>query len=364
MRKVSFFLLCFILGISGCGKKVKETKPERKDITETVFASGALEPENKYNLTAQTDGYIRELRFEQGDTVKTGQILAIIENEVNAIGASSSEDLLALARQNASPEGPTLKQAQQNLHLLKEKNRQDSVQDQRYWKLFQSNAVSRLEMENVRLGYESSKTNYLNALQNYQLLKQQTQQQLIQQQSQRDISGVSGANNSLKAVVGGKIYKKLKEVGDYARRGDVIAVIGDAKTLYAKLSIDESNISKIKLGQAVIVQMNVNKEKNYNGEINEIYPSFDEATQSYYCKARFIDPLDFKIAGAQLQANIIVAHKKNTLVIPKSFLGYGNKVNIKDKGLVPVQTGFISGEWVEIKSGVDENSVLITDQLK
>jgi HlyD family secretion protein len=333
-------------------------------VTETVFASGSLEPENKYNLIAQSEGYIIDLKFNNGDEIKEGQVLAIIDNKTNTINATSTENLTGLAAQNASPEGPTLKQAAASLQLLKEKFEQDSLQLTRYQKLFQSNSVSKLELENVKLAFENSKTNYMNAGQNFKLLKQQTEQQLIIQRSQRDVSGVSNENNVVKAVLAGKIYKKVKEKGDYVRRGDVIAVIGNSGALYARLNIDENNISKIKLGQKAIVQLNVDKEKTYNAEISEIVPSFDEATQSFICKARFTEPVSFNISGTQLQANIIIDNKKNALVIPKTFLGYGNVVKTKDKGNVIIKPGFISGEWVEVLEGLDETTVILNDNIK
>lgn len=357
-------VLSFVFVLFSCGKKTNETTPVRKDVTETVFASGTLEPENKYNLIAQSEGYIIDLRFNNGDEIKEGQVLAVIDNKTNAINASSTENLTGLAAQNASAEGPTLKQAAANLQLLKEKFEQDSVQLTRYQKLIQSNSVSKLELENVKLAFENSKTNYINAGQNFKLLKQQTEQQLIIQKSQRDVNSVSNDNNEVKAVLAGKIYKKVKEKGDYVRRGDVIAVIGNSGALYARLNIDENNISKIKLGQQTIVQLNVDKEKTYQAEISEIIPSFDEATQSFICKAKFTESISFNISGTQLQANIIIDNKKNALVIPKTYLGYGNVVKTKDKGNVTIKPGFISGEWVEVLEGLDETTIILNDNIK
>ncbi|MBP7808199.1 MAG: efflux RND transporter periplasmic adaptor subunit [Bacteroidia bacterium] len=357
-------ILIFSFALFSCGKKTNETKPIRKDVTETVFASGTLEPENKYNLIAQSEGYIIDLKFNNGDEVKEGQVLAVIDNKTNSINASSTEILTAIAAQNASNEGPTLKQAQANLKLLQEKFEQDSLQLTRYQKLIQSNSVSKLEFENVKLAFENSKTNYINAGQNFKLLKQQTEQQLILQKSQRDVSGVNNDNNIVKAILSGKIYKKVKEKGEYVRRGDIIAIIGNAGDLYARLSVDENNISKIKLGQEVIVQLNVDKEKTYKAELSEIIPSFDEATQSFICKARFKEEISFNISGTQLQANITIANKKNALVIPKHYLGYGNIVRIKDKGNTTIKPGFISSDWVEILSGLDENETIISDIVK
>ncbi|MGZ3941140.1 MAG: efflux RND transporter periplasmic adaptor subunit, partial [Bacteroidia bacterium] len=179
MNKLIPCLLAILL--VSCGRKTIETKPERRDVTETVFASGSLEPEGKYNLTAQNDGYIIELKFDDGDTVKKDQVLAVIDNKANSINASGAENILGIVSRNASVEGPTLKQAEQNVKLLQDKFSQDSLQYSRYQKLAQSNSISKLELENSKLAFESSKISFLNALQNYRLLKQQTEQQLIQQ---------------------------------------------------------------------------------------------------------------------------------------------------------------------------------------
>ena len=212
------------------------------------------------------------------------------------------------------------------------------------------------------LAYENSKANVTVLQENYNVLKQQADQQLIIQKSQSGINSFFQNNNELKAIVGGKVYEKKKQLGDYVKKGDVIAVIGKQDDIYAKLSIDETNISKIRLGQKVIVQLNTDIQKNYNGVVTEIYPAFDSQAQSFYCKVKFIDVMDFRISGTQLQANVIISEKKDLLVIPKAYLDYGNKVNIKGKEQAVIQTGFISTDWVEVKGGIDENTVITLDQ--
>jgi multidrug efflux pump subunit AcrA (membrane-fusion protein) len=355
-------ILAGLVLISSCGKKSDEIKPVRKNITETVFASGVLVPDDQYDLTAQSEGYLVKLNFNEGDAVKTGAILAVIDNKQNDYSARSAHELLSIASTNVKPDAPALLQAKANLELAKEKLRQDEIQAERYKKLYETNSVSKLEYENAMLALDNSKTNLTAMQENYNLVKQQAEQQLIIQQSQTGINSFLQGMNEVKAVVGGKVYKKFKQLGDYVRRGDVIAEIGDKNSIYAKLSIDETNISKIKLNQQVIIQLNTNKERNYKGVVSEIYPAFDEQSQSFYCKARFTDDLDFKVAGTQLQANIIIGNKANVLTIPRNYLGYGNKVTVKGKGVVTVTTGFVSSDWVEIDHGLDENSTILMDK--
>jgi multidrug efflux pump subunit AcrA (membrane-fusion protein) len=266
--------------------------------------------------------------------------------------------LLEIAKANVSPSAPIFKQLEANLKAAEQKLKQEKQQAERYKTLYVSNSVSKLEFENAQLAYETANSNYISLSENYKFQKQQSEQQLISQQTQSEVNKVLQGNNDLRAVIGGKIYNKYKELGDYVRRGEVIAVIGDPKNIYARLSIDESSFSKVQLKQQVIIQLNIDKHKNYNGEITEIYPSFDSKSQSFNCKVKFIDSLLFGVSGTQVQANIITNRKDNILVIPRKYLDYGNTVIIKETGKVKVKTGFISNEWVEIVSGLDEKSII------
>ena len=360
MKKIiSIVLLLFM--IASCSNKNNEVKPEFRDITETVFASGTLEPEGKYNLTSQSDGYLLSLNFKEGDMVKTGDVLAVVDNQPNTFNEQSSTQLLSISQKNTTEEAPILKHTELNIKLAQEKVKQDEPQAARYKLLSESNSVSKLEYENILLALETSKTNLSNLEQTYALQKQQADQQLIAQTAQKNVNSFLNQNNQIKAIVGGKIFKKMKEQGDYVRKGDIIAMIGDPENIYARLNIDESNISKIKEGQNAIIQLNTNKEKSLNGKVSEILPAFEDATQSFVCKVKFTDLLPFKISGTQLQANIVIGTKSHVLVIPRVFLDYNNKVTVKgNNDQVSVKTGFVSSEWVEIIDGLKPEDVLVS----
>lgn len=55
-----------------------------------------------------------------------------------------------------------------------------------------------------------------------------------------------------------------------------------------------------------------------------------------------------------------MGEKKNALLIPKSYVGFGNKINVKGKDeYVIVKTGIVSVEYVEILSGIDKDDVIL-----
>jgi HlyD family secretion protein len=362
--KIFIYLIISALAFS-CGKKTEETKPIRKAITETVFASGVLEANGTYNLTAETDGYLIQLNFVEGDLVREGDVLAVIDNKQNLFNTESAVSLYQIAKQNTYQSAPSLKQASNSSAIAKQKMLQDSMQVARYQKLLDKNSIAKIDFENAVLQYQTSKTNYYNSLENYNQVKQQAEQQLIINEAQKDVNNVMSANNQLRAVVNGKVFQKFKQRGDFVKKGDVIASIGDANFIYAKVNVDESNISKIKVGQTAVIQLNINKNKTYQGKVAEIYPAFDESSQSFTCKIVFDDSLDFKIVNTQLQVNITVRVNPNALLIPRSYLDYGNLVTVKGKKeKVKVETNIVSNEWVEIKSGIQETDILITDKVE
>lgn len=363
MKKIISSLGLLLL-LAACGKPMTETKVIRKNITELVFASGTLEAEDQYFLTAQTDGYLVELKFKEGDLVQKNQLLARIDNSQNSINASTSDQIHEIVQQNTASDAPNLMQLEASIKTAKERVKEDRLQLERYERLYNSHSVSKLELENVQLALVNSEANLIGLQQQQRNLSLSNKQVELQQRSLKDIGRVVSDMNSLKAIVGGKVYEKRKQLGDYVRRGDVLAVIANPKMIYARLNVDESNMAKLKVGQSVMIRLNTNKEVAIPAQIREILPSFDKTSQSFLVKAYFTQTPDFNLVGTQLEANVIIGSKKQALVIPRNYLGYGNRVILTEDKTVIVKPGIISNEWVEILSGLEENQVILTELIK
>lgn len=364
-NKVFISQLILFLFLQACGKKTEETQPTVKNIQETVFASGVLQADGLYKLTAQTTGYITKLNFKEGDIVTKNSVLAAVENQNNDVNLEGATQLLNIAKSNASDNAPLLIQAEENINISKEKMNFDKNLVERYKKLWKANSIAKIDYENAVLNYKTSKGNYENALENYKKLKEDAYQQVISNQTTTSIYKDAKNKMEISAVKMGKVYKKYKELGDYVKQGEVIAEIGDPNTIYALVNIDESTISKIKVGQKATIQLNTDKTTNYSGIVKEILPSFDATSQSFLCKIYFEDQLDFKIINTQLQTNILIGRQENALLIPRNYIDFGGYVQEKGKEeKTKVATKFVSSDWVQVTSGIDKNAVLITDNIK
>lgn len=362
--KKSLLIIIVSIFTASCGKKTEETKPIRKDVTETVFASGILEAKNTYELAAEADGYLTQVSFEEGNLINEGKVLAVVDNRESKFNQRSSSELYNIALSNTNSSAPALQQAKNTIGSYNQKMELDLINLQRYQKLWATNSIAKMDLDNAELQYRTSKANYESALENYKQVQQQAEQEVISKKASKNINDLITGRNTVVAVFGGKVLKVYKKEGDFVKRGEAIALIGEPTSIYAKVNVDEANIAKVKIGQEAAIQLNTQKRKVYKGVVTEISPAFDESTQSFICKIAFINSLDFKIISTQLQSNIVVATSKNALLIPRNYIDFGGNVQIKGKnGKTKVETKFVSNEWVQILKGIDENTVLVTDNL-
>lgn len=358
MKIKLFVTIVLFVTLESCGSK-EEAQPVIKDIKELVFASGMLDWDDAYHLTAQTDGILTEANFEVGDKVNTGKVIAVIDNPSNRINTHSAEEQLTIANENLTENSPAIQQLEQNIRYAESKYEQDKQQAERYERLFQKQSVAKVEFENMQLAAKNSLAQ-LNALKKQKAeLLQRAKTQQISNKNQLQNSKVTERYNQLIIPQNGMIVNKLKSTGDYVKKGDIVATIADDSKPEVVLNVDEKSIGKVKLGQLVYIQFNTDKNNVYEGKISEIVAAFDEKTQSFIVKVLLNEAAASSIYGTQLEANILTSEKKNALLIPRSYLGFGNKVKLKGKDEpIVVKTGIISTEYVEILEGISKDDIL------
>lgn len=341
-------------------KNKEEIQPITQDIKELVFASGQLEWDDSYNLTAQTDGVLQNATFEVGNSVSKGKVIASIDNEINRINAEIAQEQIVISNQNVSSNAPALLQLEQNIQFAESKYLQDKKQAERYERLNHQNIGSKVEYENAQLNAKSSLYTLNSLKKQYKVILQQAKQQQIATKGQLKSNQILKKYNSIVVTESGTVIKKFKTNGDYVKKGEVIATIANQQKVEGVLNVDENSIGKVKLRQTVFVKLNTNKNIVFKGKISEILSAFDTQSQSFICKITFDKPFINSLFGTQLEANILVGEKKNALLIPRKYVGFGNKVNVKGKDENSIiKTGIVSTEYVEVLGGIDKNSILL-----
>ena len=364
IRTIAFFTFAAMF-LFACSGKDKGVKPKVKPLIEAVYASGFVVSKDEYQIFPQVEGSVAEKLVEEGDAVKKGEALYIIESGQQSARYSIARENFALASENFRDNSPVLQELKAARESAKTKLAFDSANFVRYSNLLKKNATSQGEYDRIKLIYENSKNDYL--LQNSRYAKTRSQLHLEFQnaKSQLAIAGDESGRYTVRSEVDGLVFMTAKEKGELIRRNEVIAVVGKKDAYYLQLDVDELDIQRVKVGQEVLVKIDAYPGKIFKAEIEKVFPMVDRRQQSVRADAMLKDNLPGWFSGLALEANIIIHKKDQAVVIPKNKLLPGDSVNIEtDDGpkKVKVTRGVETLDEVEIVEGLDTSKLLVDNE--
>lgn len=152
--------------------------PERRDITQAVYASGKVLPLNHYLVTARAPGYVESILVKSGDLVRTGDPLLTLRNDANELAINSTTNTAELARRNADESGPALSAAREELRSSRARYELDSINFARNTALFKEDAVSRATFDQSKTQLDLSRSAFMKSQANYQFTLDRTRTEL------------------------------------------------------------------------------------------------------------------------------------------------------------------------------------------
>ena len=358
MRKIIQISLVSTLLLAACSSKREQTKPLVKSITEAVYASGRVKAAEEYKVYASVPGIIKTFKVTEGDTVSFGTAIAEIVNTSSKIREENTHIFYEAAKRNAGSNSPILNELLQTIETASLKMKDDSVNKERFQKLFKESAISKADFEKAELAYKASKNNYLSLVNRYSNTKEQLQTELKNAQKQLELSNYNQNEFTIKSFIDGTVYALFKQPGEMVLQQEPIALIGNSKNFLVELVVDELDINKVVVNQKVLISLDTYGEQIFEAKIVKIYPLLDAKTQTFKVDVAFTNPPQRLYPGLTAEANIIISEKQNSLVIPKSYLVNPDTL-ITEKGKIKISKGIENLEFVEILSGVDSTTVLL-----
>lgn len=356
MMKYFFFLFLLLLG---CGSR-STLQPKIKSVVEAVYASGFVVSKDEYQIFSQVDGYVTEILAHEGDLVKKNQTILIIEGQQQTARYHIARENYELALKNNRKDSPVLLEAKAALKAAQSKLAFDSLNYVRFENLWKNNATKQTDYDRAKLSYDNSQSDYQLQHSRYLKIKDQLAADLATAQNNLRISSEESDRYVIKSNFDGRVYKVLKERGELVRRTEALATVGRNEAFYLQLSVDELDIRRVKENQKIKVKIDAYGDKIFEATVIKIYPMVNQREQALRVDADFSEPLPDGFSGLAVEANIIIREKENALIIPKSCLLPGDSVMTADKMKIKVKRGIETLDEVEIVSGIDAHTKLIS----
>ncbi len=354
-------LIFLVVLFANCKNKNTTTFAERKNITQAVYASGKIYPLNDYKVYSKLSGYIEKIHVHIGDAIKVGQPLITIRNVVSDLNVSTAKNLLDLAQKNANENSSYLIALKQDVASAKSKYELDSTNYTRYMSLMKENATSKLQFDQSKTQFDISKQNYLKAFNTLTTARDKIRVELENAKIQYDAQVSNKSDYVITSAVNGKVYDIIPKEGELVNTQIVLMEIGDGSHFEIELSIDETDVSLIQNYQEIVYAIDAYKELTFKGKVIEAYPRINQSNKTSKVIASIdLDNKTIIYSGMSVEANIIIAEKKNALVIPREFLIEGNKIKKKESDqLSTITKGASDLEFVEIVNGLDESTEIV-----
>ena len=359
MKNIFLSLFIILNTLVSCNEIAIQTKPVRKDMTDLVYAIGKLIPEIEYSIPSMLDGNIKQLYIKEGDSIKLGQPVCQIGNELQLTQMENAATNYNFSKNNSQENAPQIIKLKEQINQALTKSIADSLNVIRYQRLFEKHAVSGLDLEKTKIEFLNSQTNRTVLQKSMEDLKSimslnesNAKSQLKIQEQNFNYSKIKNENNE------GIILKIFKTPGDLVRKGEPICRIGSGRTI-VRLMVSAGDLKSIFLNQPILISLITDNTNLYKGEIIKIHPMIDENSQSYIVDASLQPTANSLPLGSKVQVNIMIKDVKDALVIPSNYLLEGDSVSLaKNHQKVAVKTGIKTEDFIQILSGINENNAI------
>ena len=350
------FIIPLVLLIS-CKHKADKIHPTKESITESVYASGIVKSLNQYQVFSLANGIVKDVFKKEGDTISKGDAILSLSNDAAQLNIDQAK--IAADYSTLASNAPKLNELQVQINLAKANlDNQESLM-QKQSNLWNQGIGTKNDLEQRELAFKNAKANFNAANIRYSDLKKQLNQQADMSNKNLQISKNINSDFTIRSKINGKVYKVMKEVGEMVNMQTPVALIGNSDSFLLALQVDEYDISKVKLGQKVLVTMDSYKGNVYEAEVSKIYPIMDERSRSFEIEAIFTKSPPELFPNLTCEANIVIEVKNSVITIPRNYLLDDNSVILSNKEKRKVVTGLKDYQKVEIISGLSTDDFII-----
>jgi HlyD family secretion protein len=259
------------------------------DITQAVSANGTLNPVVLVSVGTQVSGMVKGLHADFNDHVEKGQVL--LELDPALLQATAKQSAANVLNVEASLALATVTEARQRTLLA-----QDSVARQDYDQARQALHSARAQLAQARA------------------------------QSARDRTNLAYA--TIRSPVSGVVVDRQVDVGQTVAASfqtpTLFRIAQDLRQMQIDSNFAEADIGHIKVGQPVRFNVDAFANRSFEGKVRQVRlnPTVQQNVVTYDVVVAVDNPEQILMPGMTAYVNVVVAERKNVLLLPNTALRF------------------------------------------
>lgn len=231
-------------------EQVAVEKVEKRNIVETVSASGKIQPEIEVKISPDVSGEIIGLYVKEGDKVKKGQLLVKIRPDVYESYRDRATAAVNNSKANLSNAEARFIQSDQAYKRNTKLHNDKVISDADFEQIKSNYMVSKAEVEAARFNVKSAEASLKEAQDN--LVKTTI------------FSPVDGTVSKLNVESGERV------VGTSQMTGTEMLRIANLNSMEVSVDVNENDINRLSLGDTATIEVDAFIDKKFKGVVTEI----------------------------------------------------------------------------------------------
>lgn len=370
---ISIVVIVIALLVYGFLPKTREVdivSVTRGPLQITIEEEGRTRLKDRFTISAPTAGYMRRIHVKVGDTVKKGQVVAVLEPlRSQALDPRSR----AAAEASVASAEASLKAAMEREKVTTADAAYLEQRQERLKALYDKGSIATDQLDQINSEAQKARALQRSAAAEVNVAKSEQERAKV---TLRNFSSVEGDGNtvSVASPVHGVVFRIYRESEGAVNIGEPLIDTGDAGNLEVRVEVLSSDAVKIKKGTQVLFKRWGNDEP-LTGRVRLIEPAgFTKVSSLGVEEQRVLVLADITSPrekwhvlgdGFRMEAHFIIWEDENILQIPASALFRSGKdwaVFVADNGRARkrvVEIGQRSSLAAQIFSGLKESEQII-----
>jgi len=273
MRKYLYCMLILVSLILFCSNEDEDT---------TIEGTGTIEAK-QIDISSAVAGKIEQVLVEEGDEVKTGDILLKIDDTDYRIRRKLASAQLDAAEANlklilSGAREEDVQQAQENVRATNAAFQKAKANYERVKNLFENGSATKSTLDDAKAGYEIADAKFKSAKKAFEKLvkgariEEIKMAQANKNQAEANLELIEKQIEDciIKAPSGGKLVNKLVEPGERIMPNGMVATIADTDSMCITIYVSDKNIGKVKTGQKAEIRIDTYEDRVFEGIVRFI----------------------------------------------------------------------------------------------
>jgi len=312
---------------------------QKTTLRDWVEAVGTVRATQTSQVSSQVMSNIVEIRAHEGDRVKAGQVLAILDDAQSRSGTDQAMAAVTAAEKDLSAADSDLALAGATL--------------KRYQELYEKKSVSPQEFDEIKARYQSAEAR-----------RDMAQAGQAQANARLAQARTSLGYTRIRAPFAGVVTEKRADAGMLASPGMPIFTVEDTRRYRLEVTVDESELGFVRVEQVSPVTIDALRNAQLSGKVVEIVPAADPASRSFLVKVEL--PADSRLRSGLFGRARFPSGERPALLIPQVSVterGQLQGIYVLDANQIAslryVSLGQSAGEQIEVLSGLQDGEKLV-----